>query len=46
MNCPTCGKNAQHKVYSDNSAEFPAGPSIRVCHARDGAYIHVEGEEK
>lgn len=39
--CPTCSEQAEHRVYKDDSAEFPAGPAIRVCHASDGAYIHV-----
>lgn len=43
--CPTCGQQADHRVYSKDSAEFPAGPAIRVCHASGGAYIHVIGDE-
>lgn len=43
--CPTCGGQAEHQVYENDSADFPAGPSITVCHADDGAYIHVHSEE-
>jgi hypothetical protein len=43
--CPTCGDTAEHAVYENESAEFPAGPEIRVCHADTGAYIHVIGDE-
>lgn len=39
--CPTCGENAAHKIHRNDSASFPAGPAITVCHARDGAYLHV-----
>lgn len=42
--CPTCGQQAEHQVYKNDSASFPAGPAITVCHANDGAYIHVEDE--
>jgi hypothetical protein len=42
--CPTCGDKAEHKVYKDDSSTFPAGPAIRVCHADDGAYLHVLAE--
>jgi len=41
IQCPTCGETAEHRVYRDDSATFPAGPGIRVCHSRNGAYIHV-----
>lgn len=43
--CPTCHENAEHRVYEGDNNTFPAGPAIRVCHARDGAYIHVVGDE-
>jgi len=39
--CPTCGERAETRIYKNDSQEFPAGPKIRVCHARDGAYLHV-----
>lgn len=45
MICPTCGEDAEHRVYRNDSAEFPAGPSIRVCHNKDGAFIHVIGDD-
>ena len=45
IHCPTCDERAQHRVYQNDSAELAEGPAIRVCHASDGAYIHVGGED-
>lgn len=42
--CPTCGESAEHQIYKDESASFPAGPAIRICHTSDGAYLHVKEE--
>jgi hypothetical protein len=43
--CPTCGERAETGIYANESKEFPAGPEIRVCHASDGAYLHVLGDD-
>lgn len=43
--CPTCGENADHKVYENDTVDFPAGPSVRICHANDGAYLHISPEQ-
>jgi len=46
IRCPTCNETAEHRVYRDGSETFPAGPEIRVCHTRDGAYLHVIGGQE
>jgi hypothetical protein len=44
--CPTCGEQAEYKVYIDDSYELPAGPALRICHStKSGAYIHVLGDD-
>jgi len=46
MMCPTCNEDAQYRIYRNDSDDFPAGPSIRVCHSEKGAYLHVIGDEE
>jgi len=43
--CPTCGERAQHRVFPGECAKFPPGPKIRVCHAPEGAFVHVAPED-
>jgi hypothetical protein len=33
-------------VEINDSHTFPEGPSITICHADDGAYVHVEGDDE
>lgn len=41
MICDYCYEDAEHRVYPDDSAEFPAGPAIKLCHTAAGTYVHV-----
>jgi hypothetical protein len=43
--CPICDESAEHQIYKYDSASFAAGPAITICHAADGAYLHVEEED-
>lgn len=42
--CSVCGDPAESMVYRGDSQEYPTDSVIRICHAPNGAYLHILDE--